>query len=87
MPRLTRENTELAREMSNHKGTLAFTVFAHRVFDLLRMFMKAPAAMTCPVQTAVKSSNVAAMTPENSGPTLVPMLAAVASSSVTWISP
>jgi hypothetical protein len=42
---LYRINTELAREMSNQKGTLAFTVFAHRVFDLFRMFMKTPAAM------------------------------------------
>jgi hypothetical protein len=42
---LYRINAELARELSNHKGTLGFTVFAHRVFDLFRVFMKAPAAM------------------------------------------
>jgi hypothetical protein len=42
---LYRINAELARELSNHKGTLAFTVFAHRVFDLFRIFMKTPAAM------------------------------------------
>jgi hypothetical protein len=42
---LYRINAELADELANHKGTIGFTVFAHRVFDLFREFAKTPATL------------------------------------------
>jgi len=42
---LFRINAELASELANHKGTIGFTVFALRVFDLFREFVKNPAAL------------------------------------------
>lgn len=37
--------------MLNSKGTIGFTVFAHRVFDLFRDFMRSPAAIRLLVLT------------------------------------
>jgi hypothetical protein len=42
---LFRLNTELADELSSRRGTIGFTLFAHRVFGVFREFMKSPAAI------------------------------------------
>jgi hypothetical protein len=46
-----RLNRELAREILRGKGTIGFTLFAHRVFDLFRDFMRSPAAVRLLVLT------------------------------------
>jgi hypothetical protein len=40
-----RINGDLAREILGGKGTIRFTLFAHRVFDLFREFMRNPTAI------------------------------------------
>jgi len=42
---LFRLNTELAHELQGRRGTISFTLFAIRVFDLFREFMATPAAI------------------------------------------
>jgi hypothetical protein len=46
-----RLNRELAREIQRCKHTVGFTLFAHRVFDLFRAFMRSPAAIRLLVLT------------------------------------
>jgi hypothetical protein len=40
-----RINKELVREILRSKGTILFTVFAHRVFELFQAFVQSPAAI------------------------------------------
>lgn len=46
-----RINRELAREILRGKDSIQFTLFAHRVFDLFRHFMRSPAAIRLVVLT------------------------------------
>jgi hypothetical protein len=46
-----RINRELAREITNARGTIGFTLFAHRLFALFRDFMRSPAAIRLVVLT------------------------------------